>query len=193
METAVDPNINLWRTVFLAMTLAAMTLIIALSIFFYIRSREPLWDNRSGVSRLVVVNQSSPEKFGLETFSMFGGAEITLNGNEIADESTPYVGNNGMLMIEVSGLSRGSTTGAVSSYHSRFRVSRKGSSEVIPLDVTGSINSSTEIELAPINGGDGIILVNLNGSRVEFRGQWDTGVNLLRSYALRVDVLGWYP
>lgn len=193
MEKDADPNVNLWKTVFLAMTLAAMTLIIALSIFFYIRSREALWDNRSGVSRLVVTNQNSTRKFGVETLTVFGDSEITLNGETITDESTLYIGDGGIIVLEIGGLSRGDTSGTVSVYHSRVKISRKGLAEVTPLDVTGSVISPTEIELYPINGTDGTVRVKLVGSRVEIRGQWDTLANAVRSYALRVDVLGWYP
>jgi hypothetical protein len=189
----VDPNMNLWRTVFLGMVLAGMTLIISLSIFFYIRAREPLWDNRSGVSRLVVVNQSSNKRFGTETFTMFGSEEITLTGEPISDETTLFIGDGGVLLMEVSGLSRGETDGSVSTYSSKFKVSRKDVTGITPLDATGTQINAEEISLAPIDGTDGAIVMKLAGSRVEIRGQWDTVANLVRDYAIRVEVLGWYP
>jgi hypothetical protein len=191
VQTGTDSN--LWRTVFLAMVLAGMTLIISLSIFFYIRTREPLWDNRSGVSRLVVVNQSSSKKFGSETFTMFGSDEITLTGDSIADETTLFVGDGGILIIEITGISRGETTGSVGVYGSKVIVTRKGTPGVTPLDSTGTQLTPDEVQLSPILGSDGDILVKINGSKVELRGQWDTVTNPTRNYAIKIDVLGWYP
>jgi len=192
-RTEESKEMNLWRSVFLAMILGVMTLIVSLSIFFYIRSRESVWDNRSGVSRLIVVNKNSTKQFGTETFTMFGSEDITLNGFEISDENTMYIADGGIILLEVSGLSRGELTGAVSTYNSRILINRKGVTTVTPLDGSGSNVLPAEVEISPITGGDGIIRVKLDDSRVELRGSWNTLTNPIRNYALKVQVVGWYP
>ena len=186
-------EMNLWRSVFLAMILGVMTLIVSLSIFFYIRSRESVWDNRSGVSRLIVVNKNSTKQFGTETFTMFGSSEITLNGSTISDENTMYIADGGIILLEVSGLSRGELTGAVSTYNSRILVNRKSVTTVTPLDGSGSNLSPTEVEISPITGADGTVRIKLDDSRIELRGSWNTLTNPIRNYALKVEVVGWYP
>lgn len=190
MET--NNNI-LWKTVFLAMIFGALTLIVSLSVFFYVRSREPIWDNRSGVSRLIAINKSYDKQLGTEVFTMFGSQEITLNGEPINDESTLYIGNGGILFLEITGVSRGETSGTVSSYSSKVLVNRKVVNTLTPLDGTGSSLSATEIELSPIDGVSGTILVELVGSRVEFRGSWVSAPPETRNFILKVQVTGWYP
>jgi hypothetical protein len=129
---------TLWRTVFLALVFGALTLVVALSIFFYIRTREPMWDNRSGISRLVVTNRSSPERFGTEVFTMFGSEEITLNGEPINDESTIYIAEGEILVLEMVGVSRDTSTGDLSTYSSKLLVSRKDGNSLTPMDLTGT-------------------------------------------------------
>lgn len=182
-----------WKAIFLVIILGAVTLIISLSVFFYIRSREALWDNRSGVSRLIVINKNSQNPLGTETFTMFGSEEITLNGDAIQDGNTMYIAEGGIILLEISGVSRGSTTGGVSTYTSRVLVSRKDTSSVSPLDPTATSISPVEVELNPVTGTDGAIRIKLEDSRIELRGSWDTISNPIRSYALRTSVVGWYP
>jgi hypothetical protein len=178
---------TLWRTVFLALVFGALTLVVALSVFFYIRTREPIWDNRSGISRLVVTNRSSPERFGTEVFTMFGSEEITLNGEPINDESTIYIAEGGILVVEMVGVSREVLSGDLSTYSSKFLVSRKGGNSITPMDSSGSNLSVTEIELTQVTGSSAPILVGLVGTKVEIRGVagW--------KYALKLQITGWYP
>lgn len=184
-----DSNNILWKTVFLTMIFGALTLIVSLSVFFYVRSREPIWDNRSGVSRLIAVNKSYDKKLGTEVFTMFGSGDITLNGEPINDESTLYIGDGGILVLELTGISRGSVSGTVSSYSSKILVNRKSVNSLTPLDGTGTSLSATEVEISPIYGVTGTIRIKLVGSRVEVRG------NSLddRDFILKVQVTGWYP
>lgn len=182
-----DQHSTLWRTVFLALVFGALTLVVALSIFFYIRTREPMWDNRSGVSRLVVTNRSSPERFGTEVFTMFGSEEITLNGEPINDESTMYIAEGGILVLEMVGVSRDMSTGDLSTYASKLLVSRKDGNSLTPMDLTGTNLSATEIELTPVTGDPAPVMISLSGTRVEVRGT--SG----RKYALKFQVTGWYP
>lgn len=182
-----DQHSTLWRTVFLALVFGALTLVVALSIFFYIRTREPMWDNRSGVSRLVVTNRSSPERFGTEVFTMFGSEEITLNGEPINDESTMYIAEGGILVLEMVGVSRDTSTGDLSTYASKLLVSRKDGNSLTPMDLTGTNLSATEIELTPVTGDPAPVMISLSGTRVEVRGT--SG----RKYALKFQVTGWYP
>lgn len=186
-------NAVLWKTVFLAMIFGAMTLIVALSVFFYVRLREPTWDNRSGVSRLIAINKSYEKELGTETFTMYGSEEITLNGEPINDESTMYIGDGGIIFLEITGMSRGDTSNTVSSYSSKVLVNRKSVNTVTPLDATGSSLSATEVELSPINGVSGTILIKLNGSRIEVRGSWVSAPPENRTYALKIQASGWYP
>jgi hypothetical protein len=182
-----DKHSTLWRTVFLALVFGALTLVVALSIFFYIRTREPMWDNRSGISRLVVTNRSSPERFGTEVFTMFGSEEITLNGEPINDESTMYIADGGILVLEMAGVSRDTSTGDLSTYASKLLVSRKDGNSLTPMDLTGTNLSATEIEITPVTGDPAPIMISLSGTRVEVRGT--SG----RKYALKFQVTGWYP
>lgn len=182
-----DQHSTLWRTVFLALVFGALTLVVALSIFFYIRTREPMWDNRSGVSRLVVTNRSSPERFGTEVFTMFGSEEITLNGEPINDESTMYIAEGGILVLEMVGVSRDTSTGDLSTYASKLLVSRKDGNSLTPMDLTGTNLSATEIELTPVTGDPAPVMISLSGTRVEVRGT--SG----RNYALKIEATGWYP
>jgi hypothetical protein len=178
---------TLWRTVFLALVFGALTLVVALSIFFYIRTREPMWDNRSGVSRLVVTNRSSPERFGTEVFTMFGSEEITLNGEPINDESTMYLADGGILVLEMVGISRETSSGNLSTYASKVLVSRKDGNSIAPMDLSGTNLSVTEVEVSPVTGDPASILLSISGSRVEVRGS--SG----RTHALKFQVTGWYP
>lgn len=188
------PDENVWKSVFLSMILGVVTLIVSLSIFFYIRSREPTWDNRSGISRVIVVNRNSSKDLGAEIFTMFGSEEITLNGLEIASENTPYIADGGIILLRISGVSRGTTTGTVSTYDSRVLVNRKGATTVTPLEGSDSNLSPTEVELSSITGSAGdTVRVKLNGSKIEVRGNWSTLVEPVREYALKVEALGWYP
>lgn len=182
-----DQHSTLWKTVFLALVFGALTLVVALSIFFYIRTREPMWDNRSGISRLVVTNRSSPERFGTEVFTMFGSEEITLNGEPINDESTMYIAEGGILVLEMVGVSRETSTGDLSTYASKLLVSRKDGNSLTPVDLTGTNLSATEIEFTQVTGDLAPILISLSGTRVEVRGT--SG----RKYALKFQVTGWYP
>lgn len=182
-----DQHSTLWRTVFLALVFGALTLVVALSIFFYIRTREPMWDNRSGVSRLVVTNRSSPERFGTEVFTMFGSEGITLNGEPINDESTMYIAEGGILVLEMVGVSRDTSTGDLSTYASKLLVSRKDGNSLTPMDLTGTNLSATEIELTPVTGDPAPVMISLSGTRVEVRGT--SG----RNYALKIEATGWYP
>jgi hypothetical protein len=176
---------TLWRTVFLSLVFGALTLVVALSIFFYIRTREPMWDNRSGISRLVVTNRSSPERFGTEVFTMFGSEEITLNGEPINDESTMYLTDGGILVLEIVGVSRETSSGNLSTYSSKVLVSRKDGNTITPMDSTGSNLSVSEVELSPITGDPAPILISLSGTRVEVRGT--SG----RKHALKIQATGW--
>jgi hypothetical protein len=180
-------NSTLWRTVFLALVFGTLTLVVALSVFFYIRSREPMWDNRSGVSRLVVINRSSQRKFGTEVFTMFGSGEITLNGQAIQDENTIYIGEGGLLVLEIVGLYRESLSGGVSTFSSKVLVSRRDVSGITPMDVRGTSISPTEVEIAPTTGTGDPVSIRLEGSRVETRG------GIEGDYALKFQVTGWYP
>lgn len=182
-----DQHSTLWRTVFLALVFGALTLVVALSIFFYIRTREPMWDNRSGVSRLVVTNRSSPERFGTEVFTMFGSEEITLNGEPINDESTMYIAEGGILVLEMVGVSRDTSTGDLSTYASKLLVSRKDGNSLTPMDLTGTNLSATEIEFTQVTGDPAPVMISLSGTRVEVRGT--SG----RNYALKIEATGWYP
>jgi hypothetical protein len=186
-EDIIEEHSTLWRTVFLALVFGALTLVVALSIFFYIRTREPMWDNRSGISRLVVTNRSSPERFGTEVFTMFGSEEITLNGEPINDESTMYIADGGILVLEMAGVSRDTSTGDLSTYASKLLVSRKDGNSLTPMDLTGTNLSATEIEITPVTGDPAPIMISLSGTRVEVRGT--SG----RKYAFKFQVTGWYP
>jgi len=179
----------IWRTIFLSVVFSALTLVVALSVFFYIRSREPTWDNRSGVSRLVVTNRNSPQTLGTEVFTMFGSEEITLTGESINDETTMYIANGGIILLEITGASRGEPSNTISSYSSKVLVSRKDTNSVSPMDTTGASLTATEIELSPVTGTDGTILIELVGSRIEVRGSSTEN----RKFILKIQATGWYP
>jgi len=180
-------NSTLWRTVFLSLVFGTLTLIVALSVFFYIRTREPMWDNRSGVSRLVVINRSSQRKFGTEVFTMFGNGEITLNGQTIQDENTIYIGNGGILVLEIVGVSRDGSNDELSTYSSKILVNRKGVNTIVPMDSNGSNTSPSEVEISPSTGLFDPLSISLVDSRIETRGM--TGKDSI----VKIQATGWYP
>lgn len=192
--TSNDETRNvLWRTIFMAIILAIVTMVISISIFFYIRSREAVWDNRSGTSRLIAINRNSTIDLGLESFTMFGTENISLNGETITDNNTIYIADGGIILLEVTGMSRGETTTSVDSYKSRILINRKGVNTITPLDITAVDINPTTIDIYPINGSGGTIRVTLSSSRVEFKGQWNLVEDAVRSHAIKIDVVGWYP
>jgi len=178
---------TLWKTVFLALVFGALTLVVALSVFFYIRVRESMWDNRAGIPRLVVMNRSSPEKFGSEIFTVFGSEDITLNGLPNTDENCMFLAQGGILVLEIAGVSTLNQDGSLSAYSSRVLVSRKDGESITAMDDSGTSLSATEMELTPATGGSGPVFIRLDGTRVEIRGV--SG----RKYALKIQATGWYP
>jgi len=186
-DVTENTNSTLWRTVFLSLVFGTLTLIVALSVFFYIRTREPMWDNRAGVSRLVVINRSSQRKFGTEVFTMFGSEEITLNGQTIQDENTIYIGNGGILVLEIVGVSRDGSNDELSTYSSKILVSRKGGNTIVPMDSSGSNTSPSEVVLSPSTGSFDPLSISLVDSRIEIRGM--TGKDSI----VKIQATGWYP
>jgi hypothetical protein len=118
---------------------------------------------------------------------MFGSEEITLNGEPINDESTIYIAEGGTLVVEMVGVSREVSSGNLSTYSSKFLVSRKGGNSITPMDTTNFNLSASEIELTQVTGIPAPVLVSLVGSRVEVRGI------VTHRYALKLQITGWYP
>lgn len=118
---------------------------------------------------------------------MFGSEGITLNGEPINDESTMYIAEGGILVLEMVGVSRDTSTGDLSTYASKLLVSRKDGNSLTPMDLTGTNLSATEIELTPVTGDPAPVMISLSGTRVEVRGT--SG----RNYALKIEATGWYP
>lgn len=188
-----EDNNVMWRTLFMAIILAIVTMIISISIFFYIRTRESVWDNRSGTSRLIAINQTYSKDLGIESFTMYGTTDITINGELISDSNTLYIADGGIIYVELTGMSRGETSGTVDSYKSRLLVNRKGGNVLQPLDPSASSVSPTVIDISPIAGSAGTLQVSLVGSRLEIRGVWISAPPETRSHALKIETTGWYP
>lgn len=173
----------IWRTSFIVVALGVISLAVSLSIFFYIRSREPIWDNRSRTSRITAINQSA-SALGSEFFTMFSTAtgQITLNGRAVEDENSIYVRAGGNFIIEVSGSN--SEGSAVSS---KIYVRREGGVDsVVPLDSNSNTISPTSVEMISITS-PGSIIATLNGNRLELT---SASSNTFRC-GVRV-IVGWY-
>jgi hypothetical protein len=174
----------IWRTSFIVVALGVISLAVALSIFFYVRSREPIWDNRSRTARITAINPNSGS-LGSEFFTMFStsSGQITLNGKPIQDENSIYIRQNGNFIIEISG-----TNTELAAVHSKLFVSRTGGTDqVTPLDANSSTLSSVSVQLNSLTTPGQTIVATLVGNRLELTSATST------SYRCGVRVLvGWY-
>lgn len=174
----------IWRTSFIVVALGVISLAVALSIFFYVRSREPIWDNRSRTSRISAINPSAGS-LGSEFFTMFSTStgQITLNGKTIEDENSIYIRQNGNFMLEISGTN--AESGVV---HGKIYVSRiGGTDQVIPLDANSTILSPTSVQLNSLVAPGQTIVAALVGNRLQLTSSTST------SFRCGVNVLvGWY-
>ena len=171
---------------FLTVILGVIALALSLSVFFYIRSREATWDNRSKLSRLIASNHHL-ENFGTEIFTMFGnGASgITINGSgTIENQNTPYLTNGSVYLVEIQGFSRNNVGGTLSSFSSKVLVDKTGSGTVLKMEGSDvQVNPST-VEIQPVTGTD-VFQISCNGNRLEF-----TGVTPDSKYQLGLRILG---
>lgn len=173
----------IWRTSFIVVALGVISLAVSLSIFFYIRSREPIWDNRSRTSRITAINQSTTS-LGSEFFTMFSTStgHITLNGRPIEDENSIYIRDGGNFIIEIAGSNQEG-----SSVKSSIYVRRSGvTNSVTPLDSNSSVVSPTAVSMNSVTA-PGEIIASLIGNRLELTSATST------SFRCGVRVLvGWY-
>lgn len=179
-----------WRSVFIVLTLGILSLAISLSIFFYVRSREPVWDNRSRIYRVSAINSSVPN-LGSEFYTMASGptGKITLNGtDEVTDENSIYIRNSGAFIVKLRGTSYNSTTFVVEPFESSVLVNRLNGNSVIPLDANGSVVTPTSVSIAPITGITTALTVALVSDRLEITGTPSAST----SYKFEVSVMGWY-
>lgn len=172
------PNGEMWKSVFLSTILGILALTLALSVFFYVRSRESMWDNRSKLSRLVATNHNT-SNFGVELFTVFGEGEggITLNGaSTIENFNTLFVTAGSVYIVELVGV-----TDTLASFDSKLVVSPTSITIMTPGDVQVS---PVEVEISSVTGVDKIT-AELVGSRIELRGTTPAS-----KYQFAVRVLG---
>lgn len=180
----------IWRSVFIVLTLGILSLAISLSIFFYMRSREPIWDNRSRNYRVSAINSSVPN-LGSEFYTMASGptGKITLNGtDEVTDENSIYIRNSGAFIVKFRGTSYNSSTFVVEPFESSVLVNRLNGNSVIPLDSNGSVLTPTSVSIVPITGVTTGITASMVADRLEITGSPSAST----SYRLEVSVMGWY-
>lgn len=170
---------------FLTVVLGVVALSLSLSVFFYVRSREATWDNRSKLSRLIASNHHV-ENLGTEIFTMFGnGTAITINGSgTIENQNTPYLTNGAVYLAEVLGFSRNDASGDLSSFSTRILVDKTGPGTVLKMEGSDVQVSPTVVEVQPITGFD-VFRVVSNGNRLEF-----SGGSANSSYQLSLRILG---
>jgi hypothetical protein len=170
---------------FLTVILGVIALALSLSVFFYVRSREPIWDNRSKLSRLIASNHHA-QNFGSEIFTMFGtGAAITINGSgTIENQNTPYLTNGSVYLVEVQGFSRNDVSGNLSSFSSKVLVDKTGSGTILKMEGSDVQVNPTTVEIQPITGAD-VFQISCNGNRLEF-----SGGTLNSKYQLGFRILG---
>lgn len=176
---------GIWKATFLTVILGVIGLALALSVFFYVRSREAIWDNRSKLSRLIASNHHVGN-LGTEIFTMFGsGAGITINGSPtIENQNTPYILEGGVYLIEIIGFSRNTLTDAVSSFSSKLVVDKNGTGTLTKLTASDTQISPTVIAVQPVTGSD-TFQTTLNGNRLEI-----AGGNPDSQYSLTLRILG---
>lgn len=173
----------IWRTSFIVVALGVISLAVALSIFFYVRSREPIWDNRSRTARITAINPSA-DSLGSEFFTMFSTStgQITLNGKPVQDENSIYIRQDGNFILEISG-----TNLEAAVIHSKIYVRRAGGDQVTPLDTNTSSLSSTSVQMNSLTTPGQTIIANIVGNRLELTSSTST------SFRCGVRVLvGWY-
>jgi len=180
----MDSQANLWRSIFLAVVLGILSVALTLSIFFYVRSREATWDNRSKLSRLIASNHNV-SNFGTELFTMFGSGTggITLNGSSaIENSNTIYLTSGSAYIVEVIGFSRNSG-GGLSSFDSKILVDYTSAPGTITkMETADTQTSPTLITLNSITGSDGITS-EITSGRLELRG---TSANTSYQIGLRI-------
>lgn len=170
---------------FLTVILGVIALSLSLSVFFYVRSREATWDNRSKLSRLIASNHHA-DNLGAEIFTMFGkGAGITINGSAtIENQNTVYLTNGSVYLVELLGFSRNDVSGDLTSFSSKVLVDKTGSGTVLKMEGSDVQVSPTVVEIQPVTGLD-VFRVVVNGNRLELSG--GTGNS---SYQLSLRILG---
>lgn len=170
---------------FLTVVLGVVALSLSLSVFFYVRSREATWDNRSKLSRLIASNHHVGN-LGTEIFTMFGtGSAITINGSTtIENQNTPYLTNGSVYLVELLGFSRDNVGGNLSSFSSKILVDKTGSGTVLKMESSDVQISPTVVEIQPVTGVD-IFRVVGNGNRLEL-----SGGSTNSSYQLSLRILG---
>lgn len=154
---------------FLTVILGVIGLALSLSVFFYVRSREATWDNRSKLSRLIASSHHTAN-LGTEIFTMFGtGTAITISGSQVIEnQNTPYLTDGSIYLVEIFGFSR-NTVGDVSAYSSKILVDKTGSGAILKMETADIQLSPTEVEIRSLNGSE-VFRVNCNGNRLEFSG-----------------------
>jgi hypothetical protein len=173
----------IWRTSFIIVALGIISLAVSLSIFFYVRSREPIWDNRSRTARIAAINPSTGS-LGSEFFTMFSSnGQITLNGKPIQDENSIFIRQNGNFILEISASNV--EKGVI---HSKLFVSRSGGSDQVTLlDASGSQLSPTSVQMDSVTTPGHYIVASLNGNRLELTASTSTSFRC----GIRV-LVGWY-
>jgi hypothetical protein len=174
----------IWRTSFIVVALGVISLAVSLSIFFYIRSREPIWDNRSRTSRITAINPSTTS-LGSEFFTMFSheSGAITLNGMTTEDENSIYIRNGGNFVLEIT-----ATNEELAVVHSKIYVSRSGSSDqVTPLDSNSTNITPTSVQITSLTDPSQVIVAGIAGNRLELS---SSSSNTFRC-GVRV-LVGWY-
>lgn len=176
---------EIWRSVFLTVILGIISIALTLSIFFYVRSREAIWDNRSKLSRLIASNHNV-SNLGVEMFTMFGNGTggITLNGSAtIENYNTIYLTPGSGFVIEFMGFSRDSL-GALSTFDSKILTDNVTSSSVTIMD-------SGDVQLTPLTiqinskTGSDTFNVGMGTNRLEL-----TGGTAGNTYQLSLRILG---
>lgn len=173
----------IWRTSFIIVALGVISLAVSLSIFFYVRTREPIWDNRSRTARITAINPNT-QSLGSEFFTMYSSnGSITLNGKPIQDENSIYIRQNGRFIIE---FSASNTENAV--IYSKLYISRAGGpDQVTLLDTNGTQISPVSVRMDSLTTPSQHIIATLVGNRLELTTSTST------SFRCGVRVLvGWY-
>lgn len=173
----------IWRTSFIVVALGVISLAVSLSIFFYVRSREPIWDNRSRTARIAAINPSAGA-LGSEFFTMLSSNnQITLNGKPIQDENSIYIRQGGKFIIEVAASNEEHAI-----IHSKFFVSRVGGTDQVTiLDANSTQLTPISMQMNSLTTPGQNIVATLNGNRLELTSATSTSFRC----GIRI-MVGWY-
>lgn len=165
-------NEDFWRGIIFSGLISIVAFALAVSVFFYVRTREPAWDNRSRSSRLSVFNTGA--LLGTELFTVFGTTDITSDGQPVDDRNSPYIASGGAYVFTVRGTASDGI-GGVGAYEASVLVHRDGGDVVLPIS-GGAPTSPTSVVITPVAGPlASPVVLSLVGTRLEITSP-DAGV-----------------